>query len=214
MRDRGPAIRLLTVPGETAEGIAVVREISRRVGGADMLQSDEIAPGNGAAEIDQARSFEDFAVLFRTWWQAETLERCFLEEGLPYRIIGQKDVLEAKAVRDALTFFRYVHSPGGTFRFLNAMALAPFNPGPSVLSALRRRLGQGERIEALRKVSDRVDLLFQFLARYRHFAKEASPEALLRRWQEDFGRGDKLETERLVRLAESAGSLGRCSTPS
>ncbi len=75
------------------------------------------------------------------------------------------------------------------------------------MSALRRRLGQGARIEALRKVSDRVDLLFQFLARYRHFAKEASPEALLRRWQEDFGRGDKLETERLVRLAESAGSV-------
>ncbi len=60
----GPQIRLLSVLGETAEGIAVVREIGRQVGGADMVQADQQTGADGA------RSFGDFAVLFRTGHQA------------------------------------------------------------------------------------------------------------------------------------------------
>ncbi len=206
VRGGGPRPRLLTVSGETAEGIAVVREISRMVGGADMLQSDDVASRNGGDNPGH-RSFADFAVLFRIWQQAEPLERCFLEEGLPYRIVGQKDFLEAGSVREALTFFRYVFSPGETFRLLSAAGLAPFDPGPDVLSELRRRLSRGDSMEALRTVSDRVERLFQFVARYRLLAKEAGPAALLRRWQEDVDCEETPDYERFVRLAEGVGSL-------
>ena len=205
-RGGGPRPRLLTVSGETAEGIAVVREIGRMVGGADMLQSDDVASRNGGGDRGH-RSFADFAVLFRTWKQADPLERCFLEEGLPYRIVGQKDFLEAGPVGEALTFFRYVFSPGETFRFLRVAGLAPFDPGPDVLSELHRRLGRGDRVETLRTVSDRVERLFRFVARYRLLAKEAGPAALLRRWQEDVDGEETADYERFVRLAEGAGSL-------
>ena len=89
-------IRLIEVQGETAEGIAVVREIARMVGGTDMVQTDAGAEGT--------RSFADFAVLFRTGRQGRALEECFRKEGLPYRLVGQKGFLQAPAVRAALAF--------------------------------------------------------------------------------------------------------------
>ena len=76
VRGEGVAVRQVSVPGETAEGIAVVREISRMMGGADMLQADEVG-GQDSAAGGGDRSLSDFAVLFRTGRQAEEIERCF-----------------------------------------------------------------------------------------------------------------------------------------
>ena len=106
VRGDGPVVRLLSVPGETAEGIAVVREIGRMVGGADMLQSHGEGGRTRGDSEEEERSFSDFGVLFRTGRQADVLEECFVKEGLPYRIVGQKGFLEAEPVRRALAFFR------------------------------------------------------------------------------------------------------------
>jgi superfamily I DNA/RNA helicase len=74
--DVGQPLRLYTTPSEVAEGIAVVRQISRMVGGADMLQADQ-----HKERSTNTRSFGDFGVLVRTGQQAEVLEQCFLQEG-------------------------------------------------------------------------------------------------------------------------------------
>ena len=94
-REIGPPVRLLSVSSEMAEGIAVVREISRMVGGTDMLQSDDLE----MSDRERGRTLDEFAVLFRTACQADVLEECFLREGLPYRVVGQKSFLEASSVR-------------------------------------------------------------------------------------------------------------------
>ena len=59
------------------------------------------------------RSLSDFAVLFRTGRQAEAIEHCFIEEGLPYRVVGQKGFLSAGNVRHAISFFNYAFRPAG-----------------------------------------------------------------------------------------------------
>ncbi len=209
-RGEGVRCRLLSVPGETAEGIAVVREIGRMVGGADMLQSDNRATGGSGGEA--ARSFGDFGVLFRTGRQADELETCFLQEGLPYRIVGQKGFLEAEPVRQALAFFRYALRGGGDLRFLNALALPPFHPGRATLARLRSRAGEGAlanaRVEDLPPAAARkAATLKEAAGRFRSLAVAGRPEDLLGQWQEEFGAGGDSDFECLVRVAANTPSM-------
>lgn len=114
-RQGGAPLRLLWVSGERAEGIAVVQQISRMVGGADMVQADQRQRGG------PARSLADFAVLFRTHAQAEALEACFQHAGIPYRLCGQQRFLEAAPVRRALAFCRYLLWPDDLLRRQQAL---------------------------------------------------------------------------------------------
>lgn len=205
-RGEGMPLRLISVPSEVAEGIAVVREIGRMVGGADMVQSDR-----QQAAAPRARSFGDFGVLVRTGRQAEVVEECFLQEGLPYRLAGQKSFLEGGSVRAALAFSRYVLQPRAGLRLLHALEWPAFHPGAAALSALRRQLGVVSDSELLRHLEGPAEkkrrLLEAAAARFRQIAASRSAAEFLRRWQEEYGPDDDADLERLIRIAESVPSL-------
>ena len=205
-REDGMPVRLISAPSEVAEGIAVVREISRMVGGADMVQSDRQPLAAGGA-----RSFGDFGVLVRTGRQAGVVEECFLREGLPYRLSGQKSFLEAASVRAALAFSRYVLQPQAGLRLLHALEWPPFHPGAGPLSALRRRVGVVSPSELLRPLEGPAEEKRQLLeaagARFRPMAASRGAAPFLRRWQEEYGPDEDPELERLVKIAERAPSL-------
>jgi uncharacterized protein (TIGR00375 family) len=193
-RQGGARLRLLQVPGEKAEGIAVVQEIGRQVGGADMVQSDR----QGAKG---ARSLADFGVLFRTHAQAQTLEECFLREGLPYRLLGEKSFLSAPPVRQALAFLRFVLQPGEPLRLLQALEAPAFNPGAQALKELARHLTRPVAAESLPEARR----LCEAAERYRGLAAQEPPAALVRRYQEEYGEDEDLS--RLAQLAGQAASL-------
>ena len=65
-----------------------------------------------------------------------------MQEGLPYRVIGQKGFLEAGSVRAALAFCRYVQQPQDGLCLLHALELEAFHPGKAILARLRGHLGQ------------------------------------------------------------------------
>jgi superfamily I DNA/RNA helicase len=205
VRADGPQIRLLSAPGATAEGIAVVREISRMVGGADMVQSDR-HPGR-----EKARSFGDFAVLFRTGRQAEVLEECFAQEGLPYHLSGQKGFLQAASVGAALAFCRYLRQPGDGLCLLQVLELEAFDPGKAALAWIRSRAGAmsaAELAEGLpAAAAGKLEALETARSRYNHLARAGGPAVLLRGWQEEYGPADDVDLEHLIRLAEEASSL-------
>ena len=203
------AIRVVATASEISEGIAVVREINRLVGGADMVASD--AAGSGGEY-----GFGDIAVLFRTGRQAEVLETCFLTEGLPYRLIGQRGFLETPAVRRALAFWRWVAQPDSGLRLLEALRRQPFNPGraataqitaavleasgPVDLAALGASLSERERAK--------LAALTEAAERYR--GRGEPPGELLRSWQEEFGSDAAAEETgfaRFVALAENAETM-------
>lgn len=133
MRPTGERPRLLEVSGEKAEGIAVAEEIARQVGGADMQQADRHPRPEGPA-----RSFADFAVLFRTGRQAEAVEECLAQAGLPYRVVGREDFLEAASVRAALAFCRLLQAPSEPRRQLGLLEEAGFGLDPADQAKLRR----------------------------------------------------------------------------
>ncbi|WP_434074530.1 UvrD-helicase domain-containing protein [Moorella naiadis (nom. illeg.)] len=121
---QGSPIIYLEAPGETAAGIALVREIDRLVGGTTMLQAHGQGRGaKGGPEPGEGESysFSDLAVLCRTGRQLEFLEECFLKEGLPYRIVGRESFLEAAPVRQALAFCRCLVNPADDFYLLQCL---------------------------------------------------------------------------------------------
>ncbi|MEE3258748.1 MAG: 3'-5' exonuclease [Candidatus Latescibacterota bacterium] len=170
----GP-IRLIAVSGETAEGVAVVREIGRMVGGVDMMQADA---GSGGT-----RSFADFAVLFRTGRQGRILAECFEQEGLPYRLVGQKAFLQSSSVRAALAFARYALDPQEGLRLLHAQEAIGATDESGELAALVTEYGQ--------------------------LAAGAGAGAWVRRWRAQFGDSGDEELAQLERMAGVAGTLGR-----
>ena len=220
IRDRGTVIRLLTPVSELAEGIAIVREIGRMVGGATMLQAHgqggKRTLGNTASE---ERSFGDIAVLFRTGRQADMLGECFLKEGIPYRIIGQKSFLEARSVRDLLAFFHVALHPGDDFRMRNVLRSPPFYPGSTALKVIyAHQKAQGDRlIEAVRGVLSRGMLrsgpveklrdLTDAMERYRTQMQTESARPILTRWIEE--REIELDEalSRLLRVADRFTSV-------
>ena len=108
MTGKGLPVRVLTASGRRSEGIAAAREISRMVGGIDMLDAGErIRSGE-----EQIRSFSDIAVLCRTNRQVEEMEEFLKIEGIPYTVTGKGSFLEAETVQRALKFFRALYGNG------------------------------------------------------------------------------------------------------
>ena len=108
MTGKGLPVRVLTASGRRSEGIAAAREISRMVGGIDMLDAGErIRSGE-----EPIRSFSDIAVLCRTNRQVEEMEEFLKTEGIPYTVIGKGSFLESENVQRTLKFFRTLYGNG------------------------------------------------------------------------------------------------------
>jgi len=219
-RAEGSRIRLLRPASELAEGIAVVHEIGRMVGGATMLEAHGQRRGRTLGGTSEERSFSDFAVLFRTGRQADVLEECFLKEGIPYRVVGQRSFLEARPVRDALTFLRFALRPEDDFRLLAALNLKAFHPGQAAMVEIQ---WQGQKEEAgpstaLRSLlsenalqpeaAGKIRGLLEAGARYRTYIEDERPEQILTRWGEEYAHSDD---ETFVRLLRIAGRFERAS---
>jgi superfamily I DNA/RNA helicase len=204
----GQPLRLCTAPSELAEGIAVVRQISRMVGGADMVQADQ-----HATRTEHARSFSDFGVLVRTGQQAEILEQCFVQEGLPYRLIGQKSFLDARSVRQVLAFGRYIVYPEDRLRLLQVLEVAAFHPGQTALAEVRLQVQRDASSPMLRTVAQAVpaaasqlQALAAAVERYRPLVAQPAV-VFLQRWQVEYGGAGDVDMERLLRLAERTTTL-------
>ncbi|MGE5529838.1 MAG: UvrD-helicase domain-containing protein, partial [Patescibacteria group bacterium] len=132
--EEGPAgqrPRYISVHGPRAEAKVLVREIERLVGGTGMLSAD----GQSGRRPAKTYSLGEMAVLFRTARQAVPLEEALLAEGIPYRALGQRTILEDPSVREALDILRYLDRPTD-LRFLIALRETRFNPGAAPLAAI------------------------------------------------------------------------------
>ncbi len=191
-------VRVWRVPGETAEGIAIVREIDRLLGGADMLRAD----GGGAG----GRSLNDFGVLFRTGAQARALEECFSRAGLPYRVLGQKAFLEADSVRAALCFARYVLDPDSFLRRAHALLQAPFRPArmaaETAWQALLAAEAGAELPPALREARARLERTARDCR-----DRVGDAAAFVAGWTRACGQEPDADLAELARVAAHSGSL-------
>ncbi len=57
------------------------------------------------------QSLSDFAILYRTNAQSRALEECFVQSGLPYRLVGGTRFYERREIKDVLALLRVILSP-------------------------------------------------------------------------------------------------------
>ncbi|TAL14557.1 ATP-dependent DNA helicase PcrA [Patescibacteria group bacterium] len=65
----------------------------------------------------KARSFGDFAVLYRTNAQSYTLERAFLRLRVPYQIVGGVRFYDRKEIKDIIAYLRLIYQPNDRMSF-------------------------------------------------------------------------------------------------
>ncbi|HSN73780.1 MAG TPA: UvrD-helicase domain-containing protein, partial [Anaerolineae bacterium] len=98
-----------TAPTDKAEAEYVVHQIEQMVGGTSYFSLDS-GRVEGAQQVT-ARSFADFAVLYRLGAQSRLLVEAFERSGIPYQTIGQTPLAAHKAVREALVALWLLHTP-------------------------------------------------------------------------------------------------------
>lgn len=94
----GAPVQILPVGNERAEGEAIVRRIKT------------------ATDI-RARSFKDFAVLYRTNAQSRSLEEILIHYGIPYRIVGGQRFYDRKEIKDLIAYLRLMYQPDDRVSF-------------------------------------------------------------------------------------------------
>jgi len=65
----------------------------------------------------KARTFSDFAVLYRTNAQSYTLERAFLQLRVPYQLVGGVRFYDRKEIKDVIAYLRLLYQPNDRMSF-------------------------------------------------------------------------------------------------
>lgn len=114
-------LEVYAAPTDKAEAEYVVHQIEQMVGGTSHFSLDsgrveDVAPL-------AARSFADFAVLYRLSAQSRLLVEAFERSGIPYQTIGQTPLTAHKAVREALACLWLLHNPQSLVHRETALAV-------------------------------------------------------------------------------------------
>ncbi|MGE5558236.1 MAG: UvrD-helicase domain-containing protein [Bacillota bacterium] len=206
----GHHVTVMEASSDLAEGIAVVKEINRLVGGATMLEAhgQRSRPG---PESNAYLSFAEIAVLFRTGQQAGILERCFLREGIPYRVIGQKSFLQEEGVAELLQFFKALVEPENIFHWMQVFRQQYFRISSGTWEKIRKQHSAGRSIPEIAAYISResagpekksFDRLMDAYTRYHACLDNTAPGVLFARWLEENKAEESPGIRHLLRAAE------------
>lgn len=139
----------------------------------------------------KARSYGDFAVLYRTNALSYTLERAFLQQRIPYQIVGGVRFYDRKEVKDVIAYLKLIYQPFDRMSFsrianvptrgIGATSLEKFlnwqsNQGLSILDALMK-VGDAGVITG--KARQALGALGAVLARIQSHVDTATPVQLI-----------------------------------
>lgn len=93
--NQGDKVTIYMAPSEKAEADFIAGEIRK-------IQSSE------------KRSFDDFAVFYRTNAQSRVIEECFMREGIPYNIVGTLKFYDRREIKDLIAYLRVIANPSDT----------------------------------------------------------------------------------------------------
>lgn len=67
--------------------------------------------------FEEGYDFKDFAVMYRTNAQSRAMEQTFVNENIPYTLVGGVGFYKRREVRDMLSYLRVVHNPDDRVSF-------------------------------------------------------------------------------------------------
>jgi DNA helicase-2/ATP-dependent DNA helicase PcrA len=103
-----------------------------------------------------ARSYKDFAVLYRTNAQSRAIEEVFVQYGLPYRIVGGVRFYDRKEIKDIMAYMRLIYQPEDSMSFERVVNVPTRGIGARSLASVttwRREKGYG-LLESLQKIHE------------------------------------------------------------
>jgi DNA helicase II / ATP-dependent DNA helicase PcrA len=137
----GLPVQILNVANERAEGDAIIRRIKN------------------ATDI-RARTFSDFAVLYRTNAQSRSLEEALIRYGIPYRVVGGTRFYDRKEIKDIIAYLRLIYQPEDRVSFERIVNVPTRGIGPKSIEQFYN-WKDGEQLSllsALKLVNDNPNL--------------------------------------------------------
>lgn len=137
----GEPVHIEQVGNERAEGEFIIRNIKT------------------AVDI-KARSYKDYAVLYRTNAQSRSLEESFIRYGIPYKVVGGTRFYDRKEIKDIIAYLRFMYQPEDISSFLRIINLPTRGIGDkSIQTFMDWRSRQGLSLfDALQQVRNLEDL--------------------------------------------------------
>ncbi|HEX8390370.1 MAG TPA: UvrD-helicase domain-containing protein [Candidatus Saccharimonadales bacterium] len=98
------------------------------------------------------RSFDDFAVLYRTNAQSRAIEDALIRYGVPYRLVGGTRFYDRKEIKDILAYLRLIYQPADRAAFLRVVNVPTRGLGTTSLAKFLEwhDAQQGTIVDALR----------------------------------------------------------------
>lgn len=84
----------------------------------------------------EGRSYNDFAILYRTNAQSRVLEEHLMKDGIPYRIYSGLKFYERMEIKDILSYLRLVHNPADRVSFARVVNVPKRGIGKSSLDKI------------------------------------------------------------------------------
>ena len=116
------AISILELSTEKAEAESIGRIITRQIGGTGFHSIDTGTVVD--ANLAQARSYSDFAVLYRTHAQYRVLADVFSKQGIPFQVASRENAFIQAGLPELLSFLKIIEGGGGFFDLDNIAQLA------------------------------------------------------------------------------------------
>ncbi|MCW5854377.1 MAG: UvrD-helicase domain-containing protein, partial [Anaerolineae bacterium] len=126
-------ISIYPAPTDKAEAEYVVHQIEQMMGGTSMFSFDS---GRVADDGPPARSFADFAVLYRVGAQSGALVEAFERSGIPYQTVGQTPLHEQPAIRPILAHLWFTLNPHSAVHLERLLAAHGLTLAPAAWDAL------------------------------------------------------------------------------
>jgi len=206
-KERGAKVRLVEANNEFSEAIFVAKEINRLVGGIDMLDAHKSSIRNGEKTASGPyRGFSDIAVLYRTNRQSEILEQCFLNEGIPYVVVGRDEFLGDREIRKTVAFFRFMLNPADLVSLEFYLKSIDACQAGLLSKVLADYAVSEKNIASLSEVlktslADRSSKILDLLSKYAPLVRQENPQKLIESWINDNGLQDSQSLEKLLKMA-------------
>jgi len=97
--------------------------------------------------------YSDHAVLYRMNAQSNSVERAFVKNAIPYRIVGGLRFYERKEIKDIVAYFSVLENPGDTLRLLRIINEPKRGIGGSTLAAAQE-VAEAEGVPLFQVIAD------------------------------------------------------------
>jgi DNA helicase II / ATP-dependent DNA helicase PcrA len=115
-------ISILELPNERAEAEAIAGIIEQQIGGTGFHSIDTRTVKD--ANLVKARSYADFAVLYRTHDQHHAIAEIFEKLGIPCQIASRENVLLKKGLPELISYLKIIEGIAGFFDYEKILSLA------------------------------------------------------------------------------------------